>query len=129
MTVICRKAEVEDLKPAMAVVAAALNDLERRHGFEGVGGEIDTSFPAFCLADDPCGLWVAEEEGRIVGFGFSWVADHLWYLADLFVEPRWQSAGVGRMLLERTREQAQQSKASVRALITFAYNPRRSGFT
>jgi GNAT superfamily N-acetyltransferase len=122
MTVICRNAEMEDLKPAMAVVAAALNDLERRHGFDGISGEIDTSFAECCLGDDPSGLWVAEEEGRLVGFGFSWVADHLWYLADLFVEPEWQSAGVGRMLLERTLHQARQSNTSVRALITFAYN-------
>jgi hypothetical protein len=43
MTVICRNAEKPDLKPAMAVVAAALNDLEGRHGFEGISDEIDTS--------------------------------------------------------------------------------------
>jgi GNAT superfamily N-acetyltransferase len=122
MTVICREAEKADLKAAMAVVAAALNDLERRHGFEGISEEIDTSFAESCLADDPSGLWVAEAGDRIVGFGFSWVAERLWYLADLFVEPRWQSSGVGRMLLERTLDQARQSSSSVHALITFAYN-------
>jgi GNAT superfamily N-acetyltransferase len=103
----------------MAVVAAALNDLEGRHGFEGISDEIDTSFAEFCLADNPSGLSVAEAGDRIVGFGFSWVAEHLWYLADLFVEPEWQSSGVGRMLLERTLDQARKSNSSVRALITF----------
>src|SRR5829696_6434891 len=98
MTITCRKAETGDLKSAMAVVAAALNDLERSPGFAGSSGVIDTSFAEWCLADDSSGLWVAEAEDRIVGFGFSWVAGHLWYLADLFVEPGWQSAGVGRML-------------------------------
>jgi GNAT superfamily N-acetyltransferase len=106
----------------MAVVAAALNDLERRHGFDGISGEIDISFPAFSLADDPAGLWVAEEDGRIIGFAFSWRADRLWFLADLFVEPGRQVQGVGRMLLERVRQQARDSNASVEALITFAYN-------
>ncbi|MGH6854801.1 MAG: GNAT family N-acetyltransferase [Burkholderiales bacterium] len=106
----------------MEAVAESLNDLERRHGFDGIDGAIDTSFAEFCLRDDPAGLWIAEDGREIIGFGFSWYAGGLWYLADLFVRPRCQQSGVGRALLDRTLQQAQHHGTSCRALITFAYN-------
>lgn len=122
MTIEYRPARRDDLHLAMDVVTDALNDLERRHGFDGVTAPLDTSFAEFCLADDPSGLWVAEEGREISGFGFSWFADDFWYLAQLFVRPRGQQAGIGRALLERTLRQAEGRKCTCLALITFAYN-------
>ncbi len=122
MSVQYRPATLDDLQPAMEAVAESLNDLERRHEFDGITGPIDTGFAEFCLRDDPSGLWVAEDQDEIVGFGFSWCSDRLWYLADLFVRPRRQQGGVGAALLDRTLQQARRHVAAYHALITFAYN-------
>lgn len=122
MSVTYRPAGIKDLKPAMEVMREALNDLEIPHGFDGVSENIDTSFAEFSLATDPRGLWVAEDNNLIVGYGFSWLCGDLWFLADLFVHPKWQSKGVGRALMDKTRGQADVSGAKIQALITFSYN-------
>jgi GNAT superfamily N-acetyltransferase len=122
MPVSYRPATVDDLKPAAEVVKEALNDLEHRFGFDGISGSLETAFPHFCLNEDPAGLWIAEDEGEIVGFAFSWTAEQLWFLAQLFVSPRRQSSGIGRELLTRTLQQAQSAGSTTKALITFAYN-------
>jgi GNAT superfamily N-acetyltransferase len=122
MSPLCRPARPDDLEPAMAVVAEAFNDVNRRHGTEDFLAALGTRFAAFSLNDDPAGLWVGEEKGEIVGFGFSWMVDRLWFLAELFVRPQWQSSGIGRALLRHTLAQAEASGAEVKALITFAFN-------
>ncbi len=50
-------------------------------------------FPAFCLAEHPHGLWVAEAGDAVVGFGFSWMSQKFWCLAQLFVRPETQAKG------------------------------------
>ncbi|HUZ01486.1 MAG TPA: GNAT family N-acetyltransferase [Thermomicrobiaceae bacterium] len=44
-------------------------------------------------------LWVAEASGRVVAFAGAVSRDGVDYLADLFVRPAYQSAGLGRQLL------------------------------
>jgi GNAT superfamily N-acetyltransferase len=122
MSPFCRPARLDDLPSAMAVVAEAFNDVNRRHETEDFVATLGTGFAAFSLNDDPAGLWVAEEKNEIIGFGFSWTADRLWFLADLFVRPQWQASGIGRVLMRHTLAQAEASGAEVRALITFAFN-------
>jgi GNAT superfamily N-acetyltransferase len=119
-----RPARVSDLEPAMAMIIEAIDVLERQHGFEGlvVDGDLSNPFAAFSLKDDPSGLWVAEESAVLQGYGFSWTSGPLWFLADLFVRPGQQTSGIGRALIERTMKQADAHDASIRALITFAYN-------
>jgi hypothetical protein len=87
MAASCRPARLEDLQRADALVALSINDLTERHGFGPMASPRPPRFQQFCLEDDPDGLWVAEDEGQIVGFGFSWVCDDLWFLAQLFVSP------------------------------------------
>jgi hypothetical protein len=79
-------------------------------------------FQSFSLRDDPDGLWVAEDDGEILGFTFSWVCGDLWFLAELFVAPGQQGRGIGNELLARTLAHAQKNKATHKALITFAFN-------
>ena len=76
---------------------------------------------------DPEELMVAESEGRLIGFGHSWICDRLWFLAQLFVQPDLQASGLGRELLAKTLLQAQGRNASARALITFAFNRTSQG--
>jgi GNAT superfamily N-acetyltransferase len=122
MAIVYRPAGGTDLIPAAAVVLQALNDLMARHGFESVAGPFGTDFLAYSLEDDAAGLWVADDGGRVVGLGFSWMSDGFWFLADLFVLPEYQGKGVGGELLRRALEHARSNEATNRALITFAYN-------
>src|SRR5439155_1484151 len=78
-----------------------------------------TAFPKFCLAQDPSGLWVAQDGDTIIGFGFSWMAEKFWCLSQLFVRPETQAKGVGQALLSKTLLQAERNGAANRALITF----------
>jgi GNAT superfamily N-acetyltransferase len=51
---------------------------------------------------DPDGSWVAEEDGRVVGLGQSFIREGYWVLSLLGVAPFVQSSGLGRALLQRT---------------------------
>jgi Acetyltransferases len=46
-------------------------------------------------------IWVAESDGRRVGFASVLVNDH--FLHNLFVDPDWQGQGVGSALLEKVQ--------------------------
>ena len=122
MSVTVRPARAEDLRPAQELVVASINDLTTRHGFGTMASVRPASFQLFSLSDDPRGLWVAEDDGEIVSAAFSWVCGDLWFLAELFVAPRLQGGGIGRQLLQRTLDHAEQSGAKTRALITFTFN-------
>jgi GNAT superfamily N-acetyltransferase len=50
---------------------------------------------------DPRSTWVADERGRIIGFGMAHQRGNHWYLGFLFVRPDRQGRGVGRAILER----------------------------
>ncbi|WP_377830751.1 hypothetical protein ACFKHW_05385 [Bradyrhizobium lupini] len=65
MTVVYRPARAEDLELADALVVASINDLTVRHGFGPMAATSPPNFQLFSLTDDPEGLWVAEDEGRI----------------------------------------------------------------
>jgi ribosomal protein S18 acetylase RimI-like enzyme len=122
VSILYRPARIEDMQRAGELVAASINDLCERHGFAPMATARPSTFARFSLEDDPCGLWVAEDAGKVSGFAFSWVCDDLWFLAQLFVSPDRQGCGIGPALLERALAHAQGSKAQTKALITFAFN-------
>ncbi len=122
MHMIIRPARAEELQAAEELVARSINDLAERHGFGRIATLRPAEFQLFSLQDDPEGLWVAESDGALAGFAFSWVSGGLWFLAELFVSPAYQGSGIGDALLRRTFEHAQKSGARHRALITFAFN-------
>ena len=112
---------------AERVVQQSGNALRVRHGGQPWPVPPPTAFPQFCLAQDPSGLWVAQDGDTIVGFGFSWMTEKFWFLSQLFVRPETQAKGIGQALLSKTLMQAERNGATNRALITPAYNIASTG--
>jgi GNAT superfamily N-acetyltransferase len=127
MEITYRPAKSEDLEDAERVVQEAASALRIRQGLRPSATPPSTTFPKFCLAEDPHGLWVAEQADTIVGFGFSWMSQTFWCLSQLFVKPATQAKGVGQALLSKTLLQAERNGATNRALVTFAYNTASTG--
>jgi GNAT superfamily N-acetyltransferase len=127
MDITYRPAKLEDLEEAERVVQASGNELRVRHSRQPWPAPPPIAFAKFCLAEDPDGLWVAEQGDTIVGFGFSWMTEKFWFLSQLFVSPETQAKGIGRALLSKTLIQAECNGATNRALITPAYNIASTG--
>jgi GNAT superfamily N-acetyltransferase len=127
MDITYRPAKPEDLEEAARVVQQSGSALLVRHGLQPWPAPPPTAFPKFCLAQDPSGLWVAEDGDTIVGFGFSWMTEKFWCLSQLFVRPEAQAKGIGQALLSKTLMQAERNSAANRALITFGYNIASTG--
>jgi ribosomal protein S18 acetylase RimI-like enzyme len=122
MSLVYRPACEQDLERADAIVVASINDLTERHGFGPMAVSRPPKFQLFSLQDDPGGLWVAEDDGEIVGFAWSWVCGELWFLAQLFVVPGQQGRGIGQELLRLSLDHAKATGAAHKALITFTFN-------
>jgi GNAT superfamily N-acetyltransferase len=122
MPVTFRPARADELQRTQELIVGSINDLTERHGFGAMASVRPATFQQFSFNADPGGFWIAEDEGEIVGSAFSWVCGDLWFLAELFIAPRMQGAGIGRELLRRTLGHADQTGARTRALITFTFN-------
>ena len=122
MEITYRPARSADLDAALEVVDRAINDLRVRHGFPSVAGARVPVFQGLCLGENPEGLWVAEKEGGIVGFGFAWMVEKFWFLSQLFIAPDAQANGIGQSLLAKVLGLARANDADNRTLITFPYN-------
>jgi GNAT superfamily N-acetyltransferase len=122
MSLVFRPARAEELQRAQELVASSINDLTERHGFGRMASVRPAAFQLFSLNDDPRGLWIAENNGEIVGSAFSWACGDLWFLAELFIAPRMQGSGIGSELLKRALQHADQTAAKIKALITFTFN-------
>ena len=128
MDVTYRPAKLEDLESATRIVQRAYNELRRCHGLRSdVGAAAAGGSSGSASREDPDGLWIAEGDGAPIGFGFGWMRQRFWYLAQLFVGPDTQAKGVGQALLTRTLGQAERNGAENRALITMAYNTASTG--
>jgi GNAT superfamily N-acetyltransferase len=98
-----RPTEHADLAAQLGVFRAAIGSLYRPHSFEPPNPP-DEAFLAqqsHLLEHDPERCFVAEEGGRVVGYGAAFLRDDSWFLASLFVLPEFQGRGIGPALLER----------------------------
>ena len=123
MAIVYRPANFDDIPAVSQVNQAAINDLNRRHGFQEFTPSPPSPLYTFSLKEEPEGFWVAEDNGVIAGYSISWVRGSFWFLYDLFILPDYQGKGIGRSLIEKALEHGRQSKIANRGLITFAYNP------
>ena len=95
MHITYRPATAEDLEPATRIVQDAYNDLRVRHGLPPSIALGPPLFQSFSLAEPSSSQWVAEAEGALQGFAFSWMRQRFWFLAQLFVRPGTQSKSIG----------------------------------
>lgn len=113
---------VDDAGAVTSVVEAANADADRR-----AGREVEAHTPEQrrwferCMARfverDPQGAWVATDDaGGVVAMAEAIRRGSFWGLSMLFVEPAWQSRGVGRSLLEHTSRGAED--ASLRMIVS-----------
>src|SRR5262245_56165479 len=99
-------------------------DLYGRHHLPAPGAPRDVfvSQQAHVLRHDSERCWVAEDDGRVVGFVAAIVRGDDWFLSSLFVEPVHQGRGVGPALLDRAW-----GRAARRRTLTDAIQPVSNG--
>jgi ribosomal protein S18 acetylase RimI-like enzyme len=111
MTIIYRKGTAEDSYAVFQVFSKSIIDLGERTNVMAITGgnhpEVLQSlwshrkFLFEYLAMNAAQFWVAEEDGKIIGYARSIEHDGLMDLTEFFVLPDQQSAGVGRELMAR----------------------------
>jgi GNAT superfamily N-acetyltransferase len=100
-----RSASEADVPGEYAVFCAAQQELHERRGTPWPSPPFDPSgmwaeMHRHLLAHDGERAFVAEQDGRIVGFTAALVRGDCWFFSALFVAPEFQSQGLGRRLLE-----------------------------
>jgi GNAT superfamily N-acetyltransferase len=124
-----RRASEDDLAGEFAVFGATMKELRDRRGAPGWPvGEFDPTgrwagVHRHLLAHDGERSYVAEDNGRVVGFTAALVRDDCWFFSALFIAPDVQGRGVGRELLDR----AWGSQHRRRITITESIQPVSSG--
>jgi len=101
MDITYRPAKPEDLAEAERVVQQSGNALRVRHGRPPWPAPPPTAFPKFSLAQDPSGLWVAENGDTIIGFGFSWMTETFWFLSNSSSGPKRRRRASGRLFFRK----------------------------
>jgi GNAT superfamily N-acetyltransferase len=102
-----RKGTPRDNRAAFDVSMLAMKDLYLRHGHEWqlepeAFWKVLEPFVAH-LADHAAEWWIAEDraDGKLIGYARSVERGGLFELTELFVRPDKQSAGLGKLLLEK----------------------------
>lgn len=111
MEVVIRRGTMEDARETFDIFLEAFNDLADRTGVIGITGGDDPAVMATLwesrrsavehLINTVDLFWVAERDGRIIGFANTILRDDVWQLTQFFVRPNSQSGGVGKELLDR----------------------------
>ena len=111
MTITYRPGTIDDSYAVFQVFNATIMDYSERKNVEGITGGSDPEVlrslwqkrrPMFeFLARTAAQFWVAEKDGRVIGYARSVEHDGHQELTEFFVSPDQQSAGVGGGLLSR----------------------------
>jgi GNAT superfamily N-acetyltransferase len=115
MTVSFRPAGEADIDAEHAVFCRAEGGLRIRHGFGWVDPPLAWFAPIarHLLATDPERCFVAESDGRVVGFSSAFVRGGAWFLAALFIDPDQQGQGIGRRLFELAARDAPPGRITI----------------
>jgi GNAT superfamily N-acetyltransferase len=102
-----RRGTPSDNRAAFDVSMLAMKDLFHRHGYEWklepeAFWKVLEPFVTH-LAQHAAEWWIAEDraDGKLIGYARSVERDGLFELSELFVRPDKQSAGLGKLLLEK----------------------------
>ncbi len=113
-----RPTTAADLPALHPLFVAAISGVFQPHGFESPAPGLEVFVNQQQHVLETGTSVVAEEEGRLLGFGASWQRGEHWFLASLFVDGAAQGRGVGAALLD-----AVWGSASRRRTITDAIQP------
>jgi GNAT superfamily N-acetyltransferase len=95
-----RPTAVDDLPALHGLFVQALRGVFASHGFEPPGPPLEVFLNQQHHLLETGTSVVAEDDGRLLGFGASWQRDEHWFLASLFVDEAAQGRGVGAALLD-----------------------------
>jgi GNAT superfamily N-acetyltransferase len=113
-----RPTTAADLPGLYGLFVQAINSVFQRHRFEPPGPPLEVFVNQQLHVLVTGTSIVAEDDGRLLGFGASWQRDEDWFLASLFVAETEQGRGVGAALLD-----AVWGTAARRRTITDAIQP------
>ena len=84
------------------------------------------------LSKDENGVFVAEQDGRVVGYVFCDIIKEgnglTLYIDDLCVDPKVRSRGIGRMLIDRAKEYAKEKNCGFLMLNVWEFNENAVAF-
>jgi GNAT superfamily N-acetyltransferase len=95
-----RPTAVDDLPALHALFIGAVRGVFEPHGFEPPTPRLEAFANQQRHVLESGRSVVAEDDGRLLGFGASWQRDEHWFLASLFVDEGAQGMGVGPALLD-----------------------------
>jgi GNAT superfamily N-acetyltransferase len=95
-----RPTTLDDLPALHGLFAGAIRGVFEPHAFPPPGPRLEVFANQQRHILETGTSVVAEDEGRLVGFGASWQRDEHWFLASLFVDEAAQGGGVGAALLD-----------------------------
>ena len=110
-----RRASAEDVASEHAIFCAAVGDLHRARNYPWSDpplGEFAKN-RAHILSTDPQRCWVAELDGRVVGYTRAIVRDGTWFFASLFIDPAAQGRGIGRRLFDLAVDRAPSRRLTI----------------
>ena len=133
---IVRAMTADDVDEVREVQFSSFADYDRRRGQESPPATDEVAERTrgrlqHLVANDPGGVWVAVVDGTVVGAALALRRESLWGLSLLVVEPKYQSSGVGRHLLDASLAYAD---GAATAVILSSQDPRamrayaRAGF-
>jgi GNAT superfamily N-acetyltransferase len=125
MNIIYKPCRKQDLLPAFKLIRASMNHLRKSTGKTPVRFRIRRNAEVEHLfSQDKKTFWCAWAGNKIIGFTGALIRGNQWYLAFLFVHPRYQDKKIGRELLSRVWKDAPGLSHS---LSTFSYNMQAVG--
>jgi GNAT superfamily N-acetyltransferase len=101
-----RRACEDDLQAEHEVFGAAHDELHKRHAVAWTTPPFErwSASHRYLLRHDGSHSFVAEANGRIVGFSAALVREDLWFLSALHIHPEFQGRGIGRRLFDLSRD-------------------------
>lgn len=126
MNITVRKGRIEDADACGSICYQAFKVIADAHHFppDFPNAEAATGLMRFALENENAWSIVAESQGKIVGSNFLWETPLIAGIGPITVNPDFQNAAAGRMLMESAlRYAADRTMASVR-LVQAAYHNR-----